>query len=204
MPRRTLFVLLTLVLSLCPTAALQADIIYQINDQGTTLQNGYMLSGTITTDGTIGTINSANIVAFTLVISNGLNTYNDSGTDSNVLVNGAMATATQLTLPVSSPSGLEQFNLVGAGPQHLNLEYFRSNDGTSSQDDTYFGGAFPSSTFWNDQPTVPALGGGAWVIANVAPSATPEPASVTLMLAGIGGLAGYRLVRGRRRAPPPE
>jgi Putative transposase len=64
MNRVLLLAMLSLVLTFSPDATTWAgSIVYNIQNYAS-LQNGYTLSGTITTDGTIGTLTSAELRRF--------------------------------------------------------------------------------------------------------------------------------------------
>jgi hypothetical protein len=62
---RATWMLVALALLLGSVGRVKADIIYSIENYAS-LQNGYTLSGTITTDRTIGTLNESDIKAFNL------------------------------------------------------------------------------------------------------------------------------------------
>src|SRR5208283_5916828 len=103
-----LFTLLTL-----PPAVI-ADRMYDLQS-GPSLPMGWTLSGTITTDGTIGTIQATNILSWTWTLTNGVSSFSASSTDPYAGVStitlgapvntmpGITATAAGLFLPV--PSG---------------------------------------------------------------------------------------------------
>jgi hypothetical protein len=69
MNRAPLLAILSLFLTLSPTATTKGgSIVYNLQSYPD-LQNGYTVSGTITTDGTIGTLTSANITAWSFLVT---------------------------------------------------------------------------------------------------------------------------------------
>jgi hypothetical protein len=103
MSRLALFALLSLILSLCPFASLRAGpITYDLNNYPDQ-QNGWTLSGTITTDGTIGTLTYNNIMAWNFTETKGTTVYGLSSTQRNhFIIDHLTATSTQLTLASTS------------------------------------------------------------------------------------------------------
>lgn len=193
--------LLSLALSLCPTGVLHAGFItYDLNDYSS-LQNGWTLSGSITTDGTIGEIGAQDILSWQYTISNGVTSFSASSASGGYTqVTHVTATPTQLLL--SAPNGFtyNQLWLIGSSSDPLAsfLLYDRDNTGESPEQAFYRQWVRPNyswSAYSQDSAGLP-LGGDPWVIATAQSAAVPEPASIVLVLTGIGGLAGYRLVRG--------
>lgn len=194
MKRASLVAFLSLVLSLFPTAALQAGLItYDLNNYSS-LQNGWTLSGTITTDGTFVDVG---IVSWQFTVSNGVTSFSASSSQGYAQAVGVTATPTQLLL--SAPNGFTYNQLILVGTPGLTsfLTYDRDNTGQNPEVDIYqqFDYGTPAWQNLSTGSTGLPLGGDPWVIATAEPVATPEPASMTLLLTGIGGLAGYRLVR---------
>jgi len=91
--RALLAALLGLSLTCCSaTNCMGGSIVYQIQIYAD-LQNGYTLSGTITTDGTIGTLTSADVTAWSFSVS-GPTDY--AGTSQS---GGARTSVSNLALP---------------------------------------------------------------------------------------------------------
>jgi len=196
MKRATLAAMLSLVLSLCPTAALRAGFITYDIQSYSNFQSGWTLNGSITTDGTLGILAPDNITAWNFTFSNGTNVFTASssgGATTIVLGSGLNATASQITLaaPPAGSGGITELDLLNnVGTTQL---YYARTDNISE----YIGdgGGNPA---WEEVQTGSGvyLGGDPWVIATGGqPVASPEPASITLLLTGLGGLVVYRLTR---------
>jgi hypothetical protein len=89
----------------------KADIIYTIQNYSS-LQNGYTITGTITTDGTIGILSASDITSTTFTISGPGGPYSYSG-DNVSLTGDVQASATSITIPTGPISG--PFNELGLG-----------------------------------------------------------------------------------------
>jgi hypothetical protein len=158
-----------------------ADIIYNlVNDPAD--QNGYTLSGTITTDGTIGPIGSNNIEAWTFTISGFSTSGTFSSTDQDAFADfsptSAVATASSIMITQYS-------DLTKGSDESIDLAW---NPSTQS-----YGGSLDNVTGWFARPTS-GFTGSSWTIATVA-STVPEPSSIVLAsLASVCGIA-YRLAR---------
>jgi hypothetical protein len=181
-----------------------ADIIYNIQPYPSD-QNGYTLSGTITTDGVMGALSASDILAWQYTATNGLITYSASSTDTGASISatGLEAEGNQLLLPYgnggtysltfSDPNGQAlpggTTNLVLEWLLHVGSEvsFYQYELQVNSGPPAWSTGSTPTSS--------------SFIIAQEAPSVTtPEPASITLMLAGFGALMGSSFVRRRRRA----
>ncbi len=195
-----LFTLLTL-----PPAVLAGSTTYKIQNYPD-LQNGWTVSGTITTDGFIGGINQNDIKSWTWTMTSGATTYTAKSTDPGALTylsgTGIQETPTEilLDLPISSwPSaGLlqdEGWNTAGlesGGGQGLEWINGPANDSTY-----YAAFLFPPSEWvwvtpiWtsNEPPAE-------WLLAQKS-AAVPEPAS--LYLVGFGAVCGCVYVMGHKR-----
>ena len=150
--------------------AAHATTIYRIVNNPA-VQSGYTLSGTITTDGTLGTIYSTNVVAWSFLATNGVNAYsaNSSQPGSSVYIDGIVATPDYLELPSSTVSSPYDINLNGA------------TSGLQWSGSTLQSGAFTSALHWNSTwpwwqdhiTTTPHDVPGGWAIAdNGAPLST--------------------------------
>jgi hypothetical protein len=150
-------------------------------------QNGYDLEGSITTDGTIGTIESFRQLSFQLTEPFTASTV---AGDHQLNLDGTLeATATQLILLVNSQLFLLSDGDTGEivysnfGPNIS--EYSAQYGGTSIWFEV--GSSYLPPAFTPDQP---------WVIA----TAVPEPTSLTLLGTALLGLGVASCVRRRRRA----
>jgi hypothetical protein len=152
----------------------KADIIYNLMDYPA-LQNGYDISGTITTDGTLGNLTSGNIVSwqFTILAAGQPVASASAG---QWLISGPSfyATASSITLAGTSvdlyegPPGGALYYLVSAGRAHPGLLETSANVENSGPD--YWSTALPDS--------------GTFLYATAA--SVPEPSSLaTLVLPAI-------------------
>jgi hypothetical protein len=195
MPRAIRIDLLAIVLALVGVDAAHAGFITYDLVNYPSLQNGWTLSGTITTDGTIGALSNSDVVAWAYSATKSGTTFSASSTESgaSVFAQDLTASATQLTL-ADTQVVTTGFNL---------LSQFRSQSlgygsPSPSTDPNYYYlqtpvGQLQWSTEFFGEPPAPS-GGGLWVIAE-----TPEPASILLVLTAIGGMTGYRLVTRRSK-----
>jgi hypothetical protein len=157
-----------LVITMPPFAANAATIYKIVNNPA--VQDGYTLSGTITTDGKTGAIYASNVLAWSFLVSNGVNTYsaNSSQPGSSVSVDGIVAMTDYLELPSSTVSNPYGFSIVGA-TSHVQWT------GSTLQN-----GAFTSASEWNSSwpwwqdyiTTTPHDVPGGWAIAD---NGTPVP-----------------------------
>ena len=155
-------------------------------------QQGSTLTGSITTDGNLGTLTAADIDSWTWTVTPPVGaTFTLSGSGADSIVQNLIATDTQLLLSELQTQNSE-LALVG---QNANLEYRRDflHDGVPDQ----YIGSLGSANFWITSN--PGMGGtDPWVI-GVAASSVPEPSS--LVLSGVAGVAGVLALCLRRREP---
>jgi hypothetical protein len=171
-----------------------APITYSIVDNAA-FQNGYTLSGSITTDGTIGALSGSNITNWTYAVTNTATSVVAFTTESmnRVDVNRLSASATQLTLLAPSDFDVSYFGLFPRGSQ---LSWFRITDG-NYQEEGYGSYGVPNSDqggysgilFWDNYVqfgTLPlrSTADGSWIIAEVATSPIPEPSTYGLLFGG--------------------
>ena len=193
-----------------PQASRASSIVYSIVDYPG-LESGWTVSGTITTDGTIGTLNVSDITAwsFTFTKAGTTDTWTSAGNGSNAAVTqegGLTATATELE--AGTPGALAFSYLIlgyttpnGAGQ----LEWDRQGSvGPQSASDTYQGVFSSQNLFINGVKNPPGLtltDSTNWVIAEVqsqsSSSSAPEPGTAGLFALGVAGLA---VARARRTA----
>jgi hypothetical protein len=197
--------LLSIALTVGSAAVARADfIVYDLNNY-TSLQNGWTLTGSIKTDGTIGEIGAPDILSWQYTISNGLTSFTASS-DSGGYAQVTHVTATPTQLLLSAPNGFtyNQLWLIGSlsDPTASFLLYDRDNTGANPEQDFYRQWIRPSyswSDYSQDSTGLP-LGGDPWVIATAETAVVPAPSSIVLVLTAFGSLASYGLVcrRGRR------
>jgi hypothetical protein len=190
-------VLLLLVLgaaSLCSAA----DITYYVNQP----IGAGGVTGTIVTDGTIGALNSGDILSWNLTLNDGTATANLSSSSSNSQVAVHYETYYGADDPLSATATQMLFNFSdNLGTSSVAYFLFESNTGPG-----YL--CFVTPTCGGGVPGTPGAGveqvsaseiqpmqyvslTGTQVIASTrAPSATPEPSSFVLLGTGVMGLLG--------------
>ena len=163
-----------------------APIMYSVNQ---TLGAGSAV-GTITTDGTIGTLASADIVAWSLTLNDGTNTVlvqNGANNSYAVITGGALtATSTDLFFNFSGPSSDFSIATPGANPAvwgQLCYTNFSNCWGPAGVGVYNVGG---------DGQSVYISQAGSHVIATGGTSVVPEPATLTLLGLGLAGLGFAR------------
>jgi hypothetical protein len=202
MNRTLLLGLLSLFLTLGPAAdSMGGPITYHIQNYAA-LQNGYTLSGTITTDGTLGVLASSDIASWTFTVTKGSfsSTMNSTDPGTSAALSNLTATATQILLPPPlSATDFNFFNLTNTAGQGLVYNQNPQPLGVfpfyvASTPDNH------GNPYWFDStPPPPSLGGTTWVIAQVSQAPTvPEPASLTLALLGGACVAVFERTRRRR------
>jgi hypothetical protein len=115
MCRALLAALLALSLTCCSaTNCMGGSIVYNIQNYAD-LQNGYTLSGTITTDGTIGTLTSTDMIAWSFSVTGPTSYQLTSQTaGASVFTVNLISTATELTLaPATAAETLSILTFVG-------------------------------------------------------------------------------------------
>jgi len=208
-PGPLLLASLSLVLTFCHSPARGSSITYNLQSY-LPLQNGYTLSGTITTDGTIGTLTSSDITAwsFEFTLGSASSGFASGPSSSSAYVTGLIATDSALILPQPSGGGSVDDLELSALSQYA-LVYW-SRHGTNSpgvsgdlyvaDDDALInsGNLWEASNANSNAPGISLGGINPWIIATTA--AVPEPGSLTLALLGTLCLAVGEWTRRRRRA----
>ncbi len=187
-----------LVTTLCvPTAVAvfasaftaRADIVYTVND---TVASG-TVSGTITTNGAIGTLATADIIDWNLLLNNGFGTIlNLTGPSTTTPIEGVEVLGNSLTASSTNLS----YDFGGTG-FFLIQENGLANGGTYFCD-AGFGQAtciaggesdFPGFAFSANQQFDPRSGDvSIGTVAALTSSPTPEPSSVFVLFAAVFGL----------------
>ena len=154
-------------------------------------QNGYTLSGSISTDGTIGELSYGNFTGWYFTITEtatSLVKLSDSS-PLNAFSDRIVASATQLTLPNPTGSNFQPY-LVLTGVQGT-LAWHRSpsvGSGESGEPAREQYGALDADVhYWNNYAeslSLPSTADGSWIIAEVSTSAVPEPSTYGLLFGG--------------------
>ncbi len=203
-----------------PVTQLRADITYNIVNYQTS-QEGDTLSGSITTDGTIGVLTTANIVSANYTLVTPAMTYVVPMAEPFTVEGQLTASSTALAMPYSGASDgsiFSIFQLVGkvAGEvpsQSLELSW---NDGFGSLlGDAYFAQLQTddgnTTLFYNGTDGSPAvvgtpgstIGNDPMLIAtatDTSPSSVPEPATICSLGLALLMFAGGGALRLRRAA----
>jgi hypothetical protein len=176
------------------TVAWGADIVYAINQSSTTPEvSGELsplsdtVSGTITTDGTLGFLQSSDIVTYDLQLNDNIRSGDDvelTPTNSGIVEdtgNGLAASATALSFDFSNPGAV--FAIQGTFYGFFSgFQYFCFQATTSGP--CVAGETIVPFEFDVDGTLATGLSG------TVPLSGVPEPAAWAMMLLGFGGLGG--------------
>ena len=173
----------------------RADLIYNIQNYPSD-QSGHTLSGTITTDGTIGTLTSGNIVSWVVTLDG---TESFRSTDSGAITGVESLDATSTNLTLSNSNFASVLNL-GVSISNVEAdEVFWRNSSLSSQ--LLYLAKYNSAQIWST--TTPSLGGSEpWLIAVAQSSTVPEPSSLPIagsaIICGIGVCVRRMRIRHRK------
>lgn len=192
---------IALIMARNPLAA-TADTVYDIVNYPAE-QDGWILSGTITTDGKTGPITLSDVDSWNWTVTNGVTTYSGSSSESvpyNSLT-GVIATPTYLATPLNDTTGV----FLGAtmpppgydGYSNLGLQFGGHSNGTILTALFWNNGSSGTLTPWwtdfaTNYNTVPE--GFAFA------TAVPEPSTLTFLGVVAIGLLGYGWRRRRAKA----
>ena len=198
--KRFLAVLFVGLISLV-APAFANDITYTVDQ---TVGSG-SVTGTITTDGTIGTLATADVIGWDLTLNDGTNTITlnslNAATYVQVSGNALSATPTNLLFDFES-SGPQEYFLFGNGTQDPG---FGDVCWLNNESCANFGGdgiTLADLNLDNIDPSV-SLPDGDTVIATDPPLSTPEPGTGGLMLIG-AGMLGLVMMRKRLAQGLPQ
>jgi hypothetical protein len=184
----------------CGTTTAQANITYNLISFPS-LQNGYSLTGTITTDGRLGTLPFdpstlaySDIIATSITsVTNGVSTYQNLHPNDVFGIRNLLATSTGLFLPAGDslfPS--PNFYIGSTGYDTVGIQYdYAVNSGIGSLE--YYASVDHPTTLtqlWtNSGNNLLNLTGQPWQIAQ---TTVPEPSAALLLGAGVATLVGMR------------
>jgi hypothetical protein len=176
---------LALVLAFAGTSA-KADIVYDLINHSS-LQNGYTLSGTITTDGTTGTLTDMSFIKSWAVKITGPSNYklefsSSPSVPAELTIGSLVVTETSIKLS-TSPNSSFLLGTIGDALVNWNFRGYTAIDYRTER----------PTGLWSYQSAV-------YDIATVSTPAVPEPSS--LAIAGCGALAGL-IALGRNRSRKP-
>lgn len=182
--RLPLSTLTALVFLLGQARMSSADLIYDIQDYPA-WQNGYTVNGTITTDGVLGTLTTADIVAWTVTISQGSLSETFSGTSADAALEAqVVATSSQVLIPNAAADAIANLMyLVGPGDSIV----WDNSDGRTEYRAVVSGF---STLAWDTSPTSLGRDDNTWVVAQAA-ATVPELSSLHICLASLLSFAVY-------------
>jgi hypothetical protein len=185
MKKKCMLSVIALVGAAIPLAVSADEIVYSIVNNPA-VQNGYALSGTITTDGKTGMIQPADVLAWDFLATDGVHTFSANSTELassvGMGVSGILATTDYLALPSSTVSDPYGFWLAVWTPGAASLVQWTGS--------TLENGAFTSASmangswsWWQDFiTTTPHDVPGGWAIAVKRGTNIPDVGSTSGML----------------------
>jgi hypothetical protein len=200
--KRAALMLAVLALLLGGVGQARAEMVYNLVDYPAS-ENGWTVSGQITTDGTFGSIGVNDFVSESFTISNGSVTYTVPIGTSHDLLN-FIASSSSLTVPIGDFTELAGDTISGSKYVTLVWENIDLNPYPG-----YYAVVYPASggqgtfLFENYNPTTSAGSIGSndpWVIAT---AAVPEPSGMIFLVTAIGTIGFASWVHRRRGASEP-
>ena len=189
MKKLNLLAAITVACSALLSGLQAAPITYSIVNNAA-FQNGYTLSGSISTDGTIGELSYGNFTGWSFTITEtatSLVKLSDSS-PLNAFSGRIVASATQLTLP--NPTGSNFQNYLALLGAQGTLGWSRSpsvGSGDSGDPASEQYGATGADVYWNNDAeslSLPSTADGSWIIADGGVSTVPEPSTYGLLFGG--------------------
>ena len=191
MKKLNLLAAITVACSALISGLQAAPITYSLVNNAA-LQNGYTLSGSITTDGTIGVLSDSNITGWAWTVTNTATsavTFSESGT--SVMSNRIVASATQFTLPQANLD--VSFLRINTSGGFIRWDRYPENDMGMGMPGMTFPAldgymAAGNGVFFWDQYSVnvplTSTSDGSWIIAEASTSTIPEPSTYGLLFGG--------------------
>jgi hypothetical protein len=185
---------LTILIALCGTRDSGANTVYELVSFPT-LQSGYSVTGTITTDGTLGSISDIHIVDSSITsVIDGVNTYQNVHPNDTFSTVNLIATTTGIFLPASPPgTPSPQFTIASTGYDTVQIQYDYIQTAPGTTNLQYYGSVDHPLTLtqlWSISGTnLLGLTGEPWMIAR----AVPEPGTFAMLACGVAtGLLLWR------------
>jgi hypothetical protein len=179
---RSVLPALVLILGIS-TRASGGDLTYDLVNYPAA-QNGYTLSGSITTDGTIGILTPSDITAWTVTISSPTTSETFSSSDpgsATGIQSNLIATSSEIYLPPSS-DGADILELIGPGNDQIIFDNYNEYTAIISSGRVWYSG----------NPVA-----GDWTIAT---ASVPEPSTFAMLGIAAVCVCGYS----RRRVVPAK
>ena len=195
--RHLSFAAATLCLLLVVPQMTKADMIYDLQNYPAD-QNGHTLSGTITTDGTIGSLQGGNIISWNVTID-AVDKFSsqDFPAGTNLSGTGLIATPTELTL--ATPTTGQNSLYINSSPGGLfnDVLWIRYPVGGLDVYLAAYQAPNLTTTLWSTSS--PQMGGtDPWVLGEAQTTAVPEPSAIVLVGSAIVCGLAYGLARKRR------
>ena len=171
MRNRFLLGIVTVVCSLF-ASQVKADLVYSVTDIVGNSSNAFSLAGTITTDGAIGTLATADILSYSILVTFGSNAQLFTNSDSALTVSGNAFTASSSELFYDFSAGFPAFITLGNSFGSLLYQPNRIRGEINTPDG-------PVAGFKN-------IFTGVHSVATIA--AVPEPSTWAMMILGFAGV----------------